>query len=170
MYAIFFFFFLLLYINNIILYFVITLTTVEPHLTVTSLVRSPHHCSHPCSVPYCILQCKLDPCNKVTSPLRSLLPSPAGDRISEVPLYYLYLKWTYNILSKFMIEGGSYTSVFLILLGVSHVVLYRTVYYFHTFTYSGTSPYGHLTSKVTSPLRSPLLSPILYSTVQVRPL
>ena len=36
-----------------------------------------------------------------------------------------------------MIYGDSYTSVFLILLGVSltHVVLYRTVYYFHTFTY-----------------------------------
>ena len=33
--------------------------------------------------------------------------------------------------------------------------------------YSGTPPYGHLTSKVTSPLRSPLLSPKLYSTVQV---
>ena len=51
--------------------------------------------------------------------------------------YYFYLKLTYNILSKFMILGGSYTSVFLILLGVSltHVVLYRTVYYFHTFTY-----------------------------------
>ena len=29
--------------------------------------------------------------------------------------------------------------------------------------YSGTSPYGHLTSKVTSSLRSPLLSPELYS-------
>ena len=33
-------------------------------------------------------------------------------------------------------------------------------------TYSGTSPYGHLTSKVTSPLRSPLLSPILYSSAE----
>ena len=32
--------------------------------------------------------------------------------------------------------------------------------------YSGTSPYGHLTSMVTSPLRSPLISPKLYSTVQ----
>ena len=31
--------------------------------------------------------------------------------------------------------------------------------------YSGTSPYGHLTSKVTSQLRSPFLSPKLYSTV-----
>ena len=32
--------------------------------------------------------------------------------------------------------------------------------------YSGTSPYGHLSSKVTSPLRSPLLGLKLYSTVQ----
>ena len=31
-------------------------------------------------------------------------------------------------------------------------------------TVEPTSPYGHLTSKVTSPLRSPLLSPKLYST------
>ena len=36
--------------------------------------------------------------------------------------------------------------------------------------YSGTSPYGHLTSKKkTSPLQSPLLSPKLYSTVQITP-
>ena len=32
--------------------------------------------------------------------------------------------------------------------------------------YSGTSPYGHLTSKKTSQLQSPWLSPKLYSTVQ----
>ena len=36
-------------------------------------------------------------------------------------------------------------------------------------TYSGTSPYGHLTSKKTSPLQSPWLSPKLYSTVQITP-
>ena len=36
--------------------------------------------------------------------------------------------------------------------------------------YSGTSPYGYLTSKVTSPLGSPLISPKLYSTVQFSPL
>ena len=36
--------------------------------------------------------------------------------------------------------------------------------------YNGTSPYGHLTSKVTSPLGSPILSPKLYSTVQFNPL
>ena len=35
---------------------------------------------------------------------------------------------------------------------------------------NGTSPYGHLTSKVTSPLRSPILSPKLYSAVQFNPL
>ena len=35
--------------------------------------------------------------------------------------------------------------------------------------YSGTSPYGNLTSKVTSPLRSPFLSPKLYSTMQWTP-
>ena len=34
---------------------------------------------------------------------------------------------------------------------------------------SGTSPYGHLTSKKTSPLQSPWLSPKLYSTVQITP-
>ena len=64
-------------------------STVEPHLTVTSLVRSPHHYGHPCSVPNCIPQCKLASCNMVTSQLRSRLPSPVGDRItiSEVPLY-----------------------------------------------------------------------------------
>ena len=61
--------------------------TVEPHLTVTSLVRKPPHYSHPGSVPNCIPQCKYPPCNKVTSPLRSLLPSPVGDLNSEVPLY-----------------------------------------------------------------------------------
>ena len=61
--------------------------TVEPRLTVTSLVRSPHHYGHPCSVPYCIPQCKLALCNTGTFTLRSLLPSPMGDRTSEVPLY-----------------------------------------------------------------------------------
>ena len=35
--------------------------------------------------------------------------------------------------------------------------------------YSGTSPYGHLTSKKTSPLQSPWLSPKLYSTVEITP-
>ena len=41
--------------------------------------------------------------------------------------------------------------------------------------YSGTSPYGHLTSnghltsKTTSPFQSPWLSPKLYSTVQITP-
>ena len=37
------------------------------------------------------------------------------------------------------------------------------------YNYSGTSPYGHLTSKVTSPLRSPSLSLKLYSSVQCTP-
>ena len=40
---------------------------------------------------------------------------------------------------------------------------------FHLVKYSGTSPYGHLTSKTTSPLQSPWLSPKLYSTVQITP-
>ena len=35
--------------------------------------------------------------------------------------------------------------------------------------YSGTSHYGHLTSKNTSPLQSPWLSPKLYLTVQITP-
>ena len=30
---------------------------------------------------------QITPCNKVTSPLRSLLPSPVSDLNSEVPLY-----------------------------------------------------------------------------------
>ena len=30
---------------------------------------------------------QITPCNKVTSPLRSLLPSPVGDLNSEVPVY-----------------------------------------------------------------------------------
>ena len=38
-----------------------------------------------------------------------------------------------------------------------------------TFLYSGTSPYGHLTSKKTSQLQSPWLSPKLYSRVQITP-
>ena len=35
--------------------------------------------------------------------------------------------------------------------------------------YSGTSPYGHLTSMKTSPFQSPWLSPKLYSIVQITP-
>ena len=45
--------------------------------------------------------------------------------------------------------------------------------YSHTYEhwkYSGTSPYGHLTSKKTSELHSPWLSPKLYSTVQIAPM
>ena len=47
--------------NNYIFTDQIYTSTVEPHLTVTSLVRSPHHYGHPCSVPNCIPQCKLAP-------------------------------------------------------------------------------------------------------------
>ena len=32
---------------------------------------------------------QITPCNKVTSPLRSPLPSPVGDLNSEVPLYVI---------------------------------------------------------------------------------
>ena len=39
----------------------------------------------------------------------------------------------------------------------------------HLWEYSGTSPYGHLTSKKTSQLQSPWLSPNLYSIVQITP-
>ena len=56
-------------------------------LRTTSLVRYPHHYGLTWSVPNCILQCKLAPCTKVTSPLSSLLPSPVGGRICEGPLY-----------------------------------------------------------------------------------
>ena len=39
---------------------------------------------------------QITPCNKVTSPLRSLLPSPVGDLNSEVPLYIHYcILWQY---------------------------------------------------------------------------
>ena len=34
---------------------------------------------------------QITPCNKVTPPLRSLLPSPVGDLNSEVPVYMLML-------------------------------------------------------------------------------
>ena len=57
-----------------------------------------------------------------------------------------------------------------------HTLYYNSVYAdgraahcehaFEETKYSGTSPYGHLTSKATSPLRSCSLSPILYCTVQ----
>ena len=35
---------------------------------------------------------RLAPCNKVTSPLSSLLPSHVSDRISEVPLYFVSIR------------------------------------------------------------------------------
>ena len=82
--------------------------TVEPRLTVTSLVRSPHNYGHPGSVPICILQCKLAPCNTVTYPLRSLLPSPGGDLISEVPLYILHSKNTYLAIAWLIPESTKY--------------------------------------------------------------
>ena len=49
------------------------------------LLWSPHHYGHSFPVPNCIPQRNLTPCNTVTS----LLPSPVGDRIREVPLYLL---------------------------------------------------------------------------------
>ena len=49
-----------------------------------------------------------------------------------------------------------------------HIVTHVT-YFDYVFLYSGTSPYGHLTSKKTSPLQSPWLSLKLYSTVQMPP-
>ena len=48
-------------------------------------------------------------------------------------------------------------------------VNYESSYCLFLIRYSGTSPYGHLTSKKTSPLQSPWLSPKLYSTVQITP-
>ena len=65
--------------------------TVEPHLMVTSLVRKPPHYSHPGSVPNMYSTVQITPCNKVTSPLRSLLPSPVGELNSKVPLYCILL-------------------------------------------------------------------------------
>ena len=81
----------------------IKMYTVEPRLAVTSLVRKPPHYSHR-GVPNCISQCKT-PCNKVTSPLRSLLPSPVGDLNSQVPLYmYLLYKWCKHCVSAVFLE------------------------------------------------------------------
>ena len=57
---------------------------------VTSLVRSTLRCGHPCSVPNDDPEYKeyeVCLCNMATSPLRSLLLSPMGDRNCEVPLY-----------------------------------------------------------------------------------
>ena len=34
---------------------------------------------------------QINPCNKVTSPVRSLLPNPVGDLNNEVPLYQVGL-------------------------------------------------------------------------------
>ena len=62
--------------------------TMEPHITVTSLVRNPPHYSHRGSAPKLYFTVQITPWNKVTSPLRSLLTSPVGDLNSEVPLYY----------------------------------------------------------------------------------
>ena len=68
--------------------------TVEPRLTVTSLVRSSHHYGHPSSVQKCIPPCKLAPCNTVASPLRSLLSSPMDYCDSTVPNFVLINKST----------------------------------------------------------------------------
>ena len=66
-------------------------TTVEPRLTVTSLVWSLQHYGHPCSVPiilfYRAKNRTLAHCNTVTSQLRSVLPRPVGERNGEVPIY-----------------------------------------------------------------------------------
>ena len=43
----------------------------------------------------------------------------------------------------------------------------HSVHYIMPCIYSETSPYGHLTSRVTLPLRSPLLNPKLHSAVQI---
>ena len=40
----------------------------------------------------------LTSCNMVTSPLRSLLPSPVGDRISEVPSYVRVLTFAKSLI------------------------------------------------------------------------
>ena len=58
--------------------------TVEPHLTVTSLLRKPPHYSH-CGCPKLNSTVQITPCNRVTSPLRSLLLSVVGD-LNSIPL------------------------------------------------------------------------------------
>ena len=40
---------------------------------------------------------QITPCNRVTSPLRSLLPSPVGDLNSEVPLYRINIVITISV-------------------------------------------------------------------------
>ena len=57
-------------------------STVKPHITVTSLVWSPHHYGHPRSVHWSQIvfhtdstnNKRLTSCNTITSPLRSLFP------------------------------------------------------------------------------------------------
>ena len=75
------------------------LCTVKPRLTVTSLVRSPH----PFAVPNCIPQCNFAPSNRVTSPLRSLLPSPC---------------WVTVLLERF---HGKYKDIALLLAESDHI-------------------------------------------------
>ena len=84
------------------------LSTVESHCMVTSLIRLPHHYGHDCSVQKLYSGAKnrfnVAPCNMVTSTLRSPLPSPAGDRNSEVPLYnecnHYFFKWINTKIAK----------------------------------------------------------------------
>ena len=52
---------------------------------------------------------RLAPCNTVTSTLRSLLSSPVGDRISDVPLYISVQIWITKVYSVTLLalrEGG----------------------------------------------------------------
>ena len=58
----------------------------SPYSHLTSKKTSP--LQSPWLSPKLYSTVQITPCNKVTSPLRSLLPSPVGDLISEVPLYY----------------------------------------------------------------------------------
>ena len=52
------------------------------------------------SYPVNSTQCKSAPCNTLTSPLRSLLPNPMGDRNSEVQLYWT--SWVTRIAAYFL--------------------------------------------------------------------
>ena len=57
----------------------------SPYGHVTSKKTSP--LQSPWLSPKLYSTVQITPCNKVTSPIRSLLPSPVGDLNSEVPLY-----------------------------------------------------------------------------------
>ena len=154
-------------------------------LTVTSLVRSPHH--------YTVLQItvtlaraqivfhsaknrKLAPSDMVTSSLRSLLLSPMGDRISEVPLFLLLDNKPSLYLIQRLIELNRQTTTATTTCPQSAVedeekyipaIESSAGPATSLCTYSGSSIYDQVTSKVTLPLLAPWLSPHTFAMVKI---